>query len=364
MQLFAARAGMLASLLLLGVSAFMNWRFGLSLGRNELDQWIFGATSVGADALKAAAPFYIWAAWRARRWVVTGAATLLWSVCSIYAVVSALGFAAVSRAEVAGVTVGKQDTLAGLKADLTRKEGQRHQLGVQGPVRVLALKLDVQHRNWRWSASKDCRDITLKETRTFCDGINLLTEQHAKSEAAEKLDAEIAGLRERIAHLAAVAGQDRGDAQAGLLSQLSGISFSHIQMALTLLAVALVELGSGLGLFVASRYAELIAQSIEPATPADDEATASMALPAGDVAQFVLLQMQELPDAKLDLAMLHGVYRSWCTTTNCEPLSLDVFVDAFHRLGAEVGYDVVHCDGTTVCSGLVLMEPVPLDAAV
>jgi hypothetical protein len=363
MQLFVARTGMLASLLLLGVSAFMNWRFGLSLGRNELDQWIFGATSIGADALKAAAPFYIWAAWRARRWVVMSAATLLWSVCSIYAVVSALGFAAVSRAEVAGMTVGKQDTLAGLKADLTRKEGQRHQLGVQDPVRVLALKLDVQHQNWRWSASTDCRDITLKETRIFCDGINLLTEQHAKSVEAEKLDAEIAGLRERIALLAAVAGQDRGDAQAGLLSQLSGISFGSIQVALTLLAVALVELGSGLGLFVATRYAELIARTPEALPTPSTEPAIAIVLPTGDVAQFVLQKLEERPNTKIELATLHGVYGAWCATKNRAPLSMDAFISAFRRLGHQVGYDVEDYDGTTVCSGLALMEPVPLDAA-
>ncbi|MEQ1718295.1 MAG: hypothetical protein ABL907_20320 [Hyphomicrobium sp.] len=363
MQLFVARVGMLASLLLLGVSAFMNWRFGLSLGRNELDQWIFGATSIGADALKAAAPFYIWAAWRARRWVVTGATMLLWSVCSIYAVVSALGFAAVSRAEVAGMTVGKQDTLAGLRTDLTRKETQRSQLGTQEPVRVLAVRLDAQRQNWRWSASKDCRDITLKETRTFCDGINLLIEQHVKSAAAEKLDAEIAGLRERISPLAAVAGQDRGDAQAGLLSQLSGVSFGHIQMALTLLAVALVELGSGLGLFVASRFAELIARTPEALPTPSTEPAIAIVLPTGDVAQFVLQKLEERPNTKIELATLHSAYGAWCATKNHAPLSIEAFVSAFRCLADEVGYDVEDYDGTTVCGGLILMEPVPLDAA-
>ncbi len=363
MQLLVARAGMLASLLLLGVSAFMNWRFGLSLGRNDIDQWIFGAASIGADALKAAAPFYIWAAWHARRWVVTIAAVLLWSVCSFYAVVSALGFAAVSRAEVAGMAVGKQDTLAGLKTDLVRKEVQRRQLGMHEPARVLRLRLDAQRQNARWSASKDCRDITLKETRAFCDGINVLTEQHAKSEEAEKLDAQIAGLRDRIALLAVSAGQDRGDAQAGLLSQLSGATFDKIQMALTLLVVALVELGSGLGLFVASRYADLIERKPESQPAPGTDPIVAISVPKGDVAQFVLLQMEERLDAVVDLAAVYGFYSVWCGNKNCAPLSVELFVWAFRHLGHEVGYDVEDCDGTTVCSGLVLTEPARFDAA-
>ena len=41
--------GVLAAGVLLAVSCAMNWRFGFSLGRTELDGQIYGAASAAAD---------------------------------------------------------------------------------------------------------------------------------------------------------------------------------------------------------------------------------------------------------------------------------------------------------------------------
>lgn len=49
--------GVLAAGVLLAVSAAMNWRFGFSLGRTELDGEIYGAASAAADCMKALVPF-------------------------------------------------------------------------------------------------------------------------------------------------------------------------------------------------------------------------------------------------------------------------------------------------------------------
>jgi len=347
-----ARAGMLAALLLLGVSTFMNLRYGLSLAKTDIDRWIFAATSVGADAMKALAPFFIWSAWRARRWVTTGAAMLLWSVCTVYAVASALGFAALTRAEVVGMTAGKQETLTALRAEYARKDGQRSALGLVQPPTVLATQIEQQKQSWRWPASKACREITLKETRAFCDAIDALTQQQHKAIEAGRLDNELAALRERIATFADASAIDRGDAQAGFISRLSGLSFAKTQTALTLLAVVLVELGSALGLFVASHYSALSNRDVEPPAVADLPLAYPADLPNGDVARFVLAELDECTGAKLAVDAMFSAYESWCSKHGFLPMSEAEFARVFAQLAAEVGYDLDVRGGVSTCTGL------------
>ena len=77
--------GCIAALILLCVSAAMNWQFGFSLGKTEFDSHIFGAASVAADGMKALMPFFIFAAWRNRNWSQALGGTALWAVCILYA---------------------------------------------------------------------------------------------------------------------------------------------------------------------------------------------------------------------------------------------------------------------------------------
>ncbi|MGE0025423.1 MAG: hypothetical protein AB7S70_17510, partial [Hyphomicrobium sp.] len=69
----------------------MNWRFGFSLGRTELDGQIYGAASVAADCLKALIPFFLFAAIRNRMWSQAAAALVVGLVVTAYSLTSALG---------------------------------------------------------------------------------------------------------------------------------------------------------------------------------------------------------------------------------------------------------------------------------
>ena len=72
--------GVLAAGVLLAVSATMNWRFGLSLGRTEFDGQIYGAAAAASDCLKALVPFFLFAAVRNRMWSQALASALVWVV--------------------------------------------------------------------------------------------------------------------------------------------------------------------------------------------------------------------------------------------------------------------------------------------
>ena len=69
--------GVLAAGFVLAVSSAMNWRFGLQLGKTELDGQIYGAASAAADCFKALVPFFFFAAWKNRMWSQAAASAAL-----------------------------------------------------------------------------------------------------------------------------------------------------------------------------------------------------------------------------------------------------------------------------------------------
>src|SRR6185312_15111782 len=94
--------GVLAAGVLLAVSCAMNWRFGFSLGRSELDGHIYGAASAAADWLKPLLPFSFFAAIRNRIWCHAPASALVWVAVTAYSMTSALGHAALNRFDSTG----------------------------------------------------------------------------------------------------------------------------------------------------------------------------------------------------------------------------------------------------------------------
>ena len=94
--------GVLAAGVLLAVSAAMNWRFGYSLGKTELDGMIYGSASAAADCLKALTPFFFFAAIRNRMWSQAAAAAVVGIVMTAYSLTSALGHAALNRLDTTG----------------------------------------------------------------------------------------------------------------------------------------------------------------------------------------------------------------------------------------------------------------------
>ena len=88
--------GILAAGVLLVVSAAMNYRFGLSLGKTEFDGQIYGVASAAADCMKALVPFFLFAAIKNRAWSQAAASMLVWTVVMAYSLTSAFGHAALN----------------------------------------------------------------------------------------------------------------------------------------------------------------------------------------------------------------------------------------------------------------------------
>ena len=148
--------GVLAAGVLLAVSAAMNWRFGFSLGRTELDGQIYGAASAAADCMKALVPFFFFAAIRNRMWSQAAASALVWVVVTAYSLTSALGHAALNRFDTAGHRAATVAAYKDHRADLARAEEQLTWIPQHRPAQTVQAEIDSLKSDRAWVWTKEC----------------------------------------------------------------------------------------------------------------------------------------------------------------------------------------------------------------
>ena len=248
--------GVLAALVLLLVSAMMNYQFGYTLGRTPTDSHIYGMASAAADCFKALAPFFFFAALRNRVWSQALAAALVWVVVTGYAFTSALGHAALNRFSTSGERVVAGANYQDLRAEMKRAEDQLKWIPPHRPKSTVEAELNVLKAQRSWMTSRECTDATLKSSREFCQQYFKLAAEYASGQEAEKYQARIGQLGAKIqgAHVTGAAVMGEADPQAGVISRLTGLEISTVQTALMLFVALLIEIGSGFGMYVAFAY--------------------------------------------------------------------------------------------------------------
>jgi hypothetical protein len=235
----------------------MNYRFGFSLGKTPADGQIYGAASAAADCFKALVPFFLFAAWRNRRWSQALAAAVLWVVVTGYSMTSSLGHAALNRLDMSSkravVTANYQD----LRADSKRAQDQLTWIPAHRPSGTVSAELDVLKAQRYWLLTRECTDVKGKYGREYCQQFHKLSAEFASGQEAQKLETRISEIASK---LAAVAGGNSGavlaeaDPQATVLARMSGVEIETVQIALTVFVALLIEIGSGFGMYVAFAY--------------------------------------------------------------------------------------------------------------
>ncbi len=243
--------GVLAAGVLLAVSAAMNWRFGLSLGKTELDGQIYGAASAAADCLKALIPFFLFAAIRNRMWSQAAASAVVWVVVTAYSLTSAFGHAALNRFDTAGQRQIQAQSYKDLRADLQRAQEQLSWVPQHRPAATVKGEMDSARNARLWEVSENCKKVVGKSQRTFCDGYHGLTAELGSAEQADALEARIAETQQKLAKFGGGSVVAEADPQAAVLAKLAGIDIATVQMALTAFIAILLEIGSGFGMYIA-----------------------------------------------------------------------------------------------------------------
>lgn len=280
--------GVLAAGVLLAVSAAMNWRFGFSLGRTEMDGQIYGAASAAADCFKALIPFFFFAAIRNKVWSQAAASALVWVVVTAYSLTSALGHAALNRFDTSGQRAQVAQSYQDLRAELKKAEEQSGWIPQHRPYEAVQSAIDGHKAKAAWKWSNGCKDASSKTEQKFCQEFHALNAELASASGAKVADGRISDIKSKLAAMEGTTAMSEADPQAKVLADLAGavipgVKIEHVQMAMTIFVALLLEIGSGLGMYVAFSQWRLYDVKA-PAAPQmvavdDNTAAAAVAVP-------------------------------------------------------------------------------------
>ena len=354
-------SGVLAAGVLLAVSCAMNWRFGFSLGRTEFDGQIYGAASVAADCLKALVPFFFFAAIRNRMWSQAIASLLVWGVVSSYSLTSALGHAALNRFDSSGHRAAEAQSYKDLRADMERAKGQLGWIPQHRPIAAVQSEIEGLKTKREWIWSNGCAEVKGAQTRGFCQQLFTLSSELASAQQAAALEVRIADVSAKLASAGGGSVMTEADPQAKVLADLSGRGLEEVQMGLTIFIALLLEVGSGLGMYIAfsqwrlyerhvpvpPAMAELNETLAIPAKPprerrrasANDNKLASVArkllAPKSDVERYYSEAVETQEGSTVTFNDLYADYGDWCERQGKEMLAQPTFGRDFGELGVE-----------------------------
>jgi hypothetical protein len=361
--------GILAAGVLLAVSAAMNWRFGFSLGKTEMDGQIYGAASAAADCFKALVPFFLFAAIRNRMWSQAAASVVVWVVVTAYSLTSALGHAALNRQDSTGQRAVQAQSYKDLRADLKRAEDQMSWIPQHRPAMTVVADLSTLKNQREWGWTSGCTEVVNKNQREFCQKVNGFGAELASAQQADLLGKQIAQLKKELSTSESTAVHSEADPQAAVLAKLlafvglSNINVEDVQTSLTIFVALLLEVGSGFGMYVACSQWRMYDRAIQPvhemavasvvqavrtavpstvllaqkpAAIANDNKSvpvSRMVAPDDDVERYRKERIEHTDGSSLTATTLYEDYCAWCEEQQKEPLALPTFGRELGELG-------------------------------
>jgi hypothetical protein len=340
--------GCIASLILLAVSAAMNWQYGYSLGETEFNAHVLGAASIAADCMKALLPFFIFAAWRNRSWSQALGGTALWAVCILYALTSAIGFASTNRSDTTGARAMQAERYEDLRAQLGRITDQQKWLEKHRSVGMIEAESEAAKQNYRWTSSEGCTNATVTLSRDFCEAYHKLQAELAAAKKDEALQKQADVIRGRLGEMDGRAAAKAADPQASIISLLFGIDIKQVELGLTILITLLVELGSSMGLYVSTSTWRIneprrkpapepvkVVEIIQPPVPMPVPQAVQLALPRSDIELYFKDRIRQDDGASVTALALYDNYCEWCEASQRQPVGLPIFSRQLTDLGVQ-----------------------------
>ena len=361
MRLRIALVGAL-SLALSGISVLCCYVFGTHLAPGPEGQ-LYGVLGGVADALKAFLPLAIAGAIAARQKGRAAAGAAMFAVFSLYSFTSELGLYALGRNAVASDAQAGREAYEAAKSDRGRIEARLKELGPQRPAGTVQADLDAAKQGGLWRGSEGCTQATWPAARTFCTGFEKLKGELASAQEAERLRGQDERLAVKLSGFDLAAVMRSSDPQSEALSRFTGFSSSAIRDALAVLVALLIELGSGLGLWVATagtraaRETEPVAVAVparEPQKPAEPPSVvealpfpaparprliASQRDPLGSVA-VIMADILEPGRGKVEIADVFAVYAEACEASGKRPIPANEFPAAIAELCQRLGIEI------------------------
>lgn len=348
MKTFLSILGIIAALVLCSISAAMNFLFLSSLGKTSVEAGVLGGASAAADLLKALLPFFIAWSWRDRRIIASGAGLFVWMFLSAFSLMSGIGFTADSKSVVAAEGGKKIARTESLQADIDHAHERMRALPVQRPEDSIRSAIKGHTQSRRWQTTKGCADATETASRAYCEGYFALQAELASAMAGAELTAKVDRLRREL-NLRAMDTHDIGSSQSQVatLNKVSGLEGSRIDLVLTLAIALLVELGSSLGLFLASghggyahRYPRNVSKTDRQLHVPEHEQS------VGSLEEFCLEALVPDVGSKIPISDVVMAYNKWCTAmgkrSHPEETTSSAIQRIFNGVGLKIENNVVH----------------------
>lgn len=311
-------------------------RFGWHLGEEQTDRILFATAGGLADVFKALLPLFIVGAWAARHYVRSALALGAFLVFTAYSLTASFGLAALLKEEKIGGRTAIAAAYRDERAALAKLDAQRKALGMVQPVGVIEAHLAKLKLDRAWQSSSGCTNATATASRALCAQVQDVEAQLASAKAATALDDKIAAARSRLGTQDAKVAVSEADPQAAAIAKASGLSQDTIRLGLHATLAIVLELGSGLGLFLVfghhgGQRAPREASSVFNAHAQDargalaDVAAVTVEGPEDAIERFVTEEVVPSPGDRVAAGALFAAYETWCERNGREPVSAAMF---------------------------------------
>jgi hypothetical protein len=245
MQGLLSVVGVGAGLAFMVASGWMNVLFMVGQARSQHSVAPFALASIAITLSNALLPFYIKRAWDGRRWLAVAIGLVVFPICLVVSLASAVGFTASNRGAVVG---GRDAVTASYEAAKGRRDDLQAQLAGVKFARDLPASVEADSAAMKkdrlWASSNECADATAPASREFCKRFEFLKGELKASTSKGALREQIGQVEARMETLRGQGAGLDSDPQAGFVSRWLGVSRVAAQSGRELLIAILLELGA------------------------------------------------------------------------------------------------------------------------
>lgn len=251
----------IAAVVICGISIACNFQFGMTLGvliaclfvgsdilKSESLRWASNHMKNICPVSKKVKPNYGWAV----------SSVLIFFACTIASLSSGYGyFVLLKNNASSGINAVKEDYRLTVekKKDLEQKIKEQGQHRPTAAIAALIQKEESKERYWSDRLSKKCTNATSSASKAFCDNLGRLRVELAAAQTAlpkiKKLEARLDDVNQKLDGFNLQTVKKSSDIQSESIARALGVEVEMATLYIAYVITALIELGSGLGMFLA-----------------------------------------------------------------------------------------------------------------
>lgn len=346
----------LAAGVLMAVSSIFNYAFMASFARSEHEALFLGAAAVAGDLIKACLPFFIVLAWRGRRYVFAAVGSIVFGFLTLVSLVASLGYTADVRGSTAQARSALSAELRQAEHALARITATRSATGSMRAPAVVTEEIARLRQDRLWESSNECTDATTAASRTYCARYFALRSEFASAAEAARIEASERDLLAKVEKLRASGAGQEAEPQVAMLVNLTGNRATAVRTALILAAAIFIEVGSGLGLYLALQHSSPTRWCPTRGNDAMRDGTTTTwkhAVPANGFSQLAVearhsiyieqierygvARLQPAQNGRTSIMQIFADYQQWSAQHNVAVMMRADFVDLLDDLVRDIG---------------------------